>query len=81
MDKSGIKVQGHRGTFSEVNTVTMFDRKCYLMESDIYGEDAPLIAVYEDNTLCADSLYDGYNDLIALIEDAPQDYKDGKYLN
>ncbi len=80
-DFENLKVDGHVGTFYKVEDFTRYGRKCYLMESCLYGDDAPWIAVYEDGTLCADTLHNGASDLIIYIEDDVQNYIDGKQLN
>lgn len=76
-----LAVDGHRGTFYKVDEFMRYGRRCYLMESCLYGDDAPWIAVYEDGTLCADTLYNGEGDLVDIIEDDKLNYIQGKRLN
>lgn len=61
-------VEGHRGTFTEINSIRLHGRRYFLLESDIYGEDADHVAVYENGKLLVDGLTEGTRELIRVIQ-------------
>lgn len=63
-----VKVDGHKGTFTEINSVRLHGREYFLLESDIYGEDADHVAVYENGKLLVDGLTEGTRELIQVIQ-------------
>lgn len=63
-----VKVEGHHGTFTEINSIRLHGRNYFLLESDNYGEDADHIAIYEDGKLLVDGLTEGTQELIKIIQ-------------
>lgn len=47
MKKEGIKIKGHKGTFYVVGELEKYNRKVYVLESEIYGDEANHILVTE----------------------------------
>lgn len=42
-----IKIKGHTGTWYEIDRRTLYGKTFYLMESEIYGDEAPGIIIDE----------------------------------
>lgn len=71
--KENIKVEGHRGTWYEIDSAIYFGERLYLMESEIYGEDAPSIIINEHNEVIAQDIHNGFLDLDERIEYLKED--------
>ncbi len=60
-DTSGIHIPGHCGTWHTIDHRVIGGYKFYLMESDIYGDDAACILLDEHGRIVAEDLFDGFD--------------------
>ena len=70
-----IKVEGHRGTWyviaearfeltPDVNgKPATIPVHCFLLEHEVYGDEAPCLIVDENGTLLLEDVYNGFEDL------------------
>lgn len=56
--KEGIKVDGHTGTWYEIDK----RNGMYLMESEQWGDEAACLIINEDNELLMDDIWNGWED-------------------
>lgn len=63
MQKQGIKIEGHKGNWYVIGESTYKGKNVYLLEHEIYGEDAPSLIVRENLTIVKDNIYNGFGDL------------------
>lgn len=67
MQKSGIKVKGHRGTWYVIGEGSYREEPVYLLEHETYGDMAPGLWVKENLTVVLDDVWNGQLDLDELI--------------
>lgn len=60
---SGIKVEGHRGSWYVLERNHYNGNKVFLLEHERYGEDAPSIIVDQDANIVMEDVYNGFSDL------------------
>lgn len=53
-----LKVEGHRGTWYVVNQTYFKGEKVFLLESEIWGDEAPYIIVDKYNNIVMDDCYE-----------------------
>lgn len=54
----GLKVERHRGTWYVVNQTYFKGEKVFLLESEIWGDEAPYIIVDEYNNIVMEDCYE-----------------------
>lgn len=60
-DRTGISVEGYRGTYYAIDELFTNVGKYFLLESEQHGEDVPALIVDEDYTpIC--QTWEGFND-------------------
>jgi hypothetical protein len=62
-DSTGIKINGHRGTWSVIDSTTSNSIRCHLLEHETYGDGAASIIVTSDGKIILDEVYNGFSDL------------------
>lgn len=62
MKHTNIEIKGHKGTFTVIDVEMYNSKKVYLLESDIYGEDAPCIIIDCNKTVLLDNVFNGFDD-------------------
>jgi len=64
----GIKVDGHKGTWYVIDMDYIQGERCFLLEHETYGEDAPSVIIdIENNVLCED-VYNGFDDYREILK-------------
>ena len=58
-----IKVKGHVGTWYVIDSTTYIKGKVYLLEHEIYGDEAPGIIVNSKGEVIVEDVYNGFEDL------------------
>ncbi|KNC25436.1 hypothetical protein FF38_11040 [Lucilia cuprina] len=64
--KETVNVNGHTGTWCEIDSTEFNGEILYLMESEQYGENAPCLIIREDNTLFMEDVYNGFDELFEI---------------
>ena len=64
--KDNIKVDGHKGTWYVIDTTYYKSKKVYLLEHEIYGDEAASIIIDEDKNIIMEDVYNGFSDLELL---------------
>lgn len=60
----GIKIEGHKGTWYSIDTYNYYGQHFYIMESEIYGDEAPCVAIEaETHKVVLEDIYNGWRDL------------------
>lgn len=71
----GIKIEGHCGTWYVIDEGDFaltpdteqgpqtFHERCFLLEHEEYGDEAPCLIVNQDGKLIADDVYNGFEDI------------------
>lgn len=62
MTKSGIKVQGHRGTWYVLKETFHRSAQVYLVESEQWGDEAAALIIDGNGDVIFDEVYDGVLD-------------------
>lgn len=68
MKHTNIEIKGHKGAFTVIDVDIINSKKVYLVESDIYGEDAPCIIIDSNNSILLDNVFNGFNDYIEYLD-------------
>lgn len=67
MKSGNIKIEGHRGTWSVIDSIGARvkgeKKRLYLLEHETYGEDAPSLIVDDKLNIIMDDVYNGFDDL------------------
>lgn len=63
MKQTGIKINGHIGTWYVVDTHIFRGDQCYELEHEDYGNDAAHIIVDPEGNVLVDDVWNGYLDL------------------
>jgi len=79
MNKEGIKVEGHIGTWYVIDKSIRLDEKngklytheYYLLESEQYGDEAACIAIRKDGSLLLEDIWNGVADIEEYLDDNP----------
>ena len=58
MKTDGLKVEGHRGTWYVVNYTMFKGKQVFLLESEIWGDEAPYIIVDKYNNIVMEDCYE-----------------------
>jgi hypothetical protein len=72
---SGVKVEGHRGTWYTIATETfglggmLAPEPLYLMEHETYGDEAPCVIINLKGELVMENVHNGFDDLRYCIEE------------
>lgn len=66
--RDGIKIKGRKGTWYVVSEREYPNVTYYLVESEIYGDEAEWLLIDSDFNLVADGIYNGWDDVDYLIE-------------
>lgn len=56
-----IKIERHTGTWYEIDRRTLYGKTFYLMESEIYGDEAACIIIDEDHEPVVEDVLDGFD--------------------
>lgn len=62
MKRNGIRLKGHIGTFYIIKETEEYGRKIYLLESEIYGDDANHVVVDQECKILYSNEYNGFSD-------------------
>lgn len=57
-----IKIEGHRGTWSEYAREVIRGRELVLLEHDTYGDEAPNLIVTPKGKLIMEDVWNGFHD-------------------
>jgi len=68
MKKNNIKIKGHFGTFYVIDTAIIEAQSLYLLESEVYGDEAPCIIINKENKIIMEDVFNGFNDYYEEIE-------------
>ena len=69
LEKQGIRVLGHHGTWYSIDSKIINGTKYYLMEHEQYGDMAEIIIIDEENRMILEGVNNGFSDLEeALVE-------------
>lgn len=60
--KSGLVVKGHRGTWYVISETLRSGQMVYLLESEIWGDDAPCLIVDKFVRVIIDDVHNGFDD-------------------
>lgn len=60
---SGIKIEGHKGTWYVIDTKEVAGHMLYLLEHEQYGEDADCLIVDYNHKIIAEDVTDGWDDV------------------
>lgn len=67
--EGGIVVKGHVGTWYVIDRMTKHGQTYKLLESEVYGDEAPCLIVTEKtNKLVLEDVWNGFDDLIEAKE-------------
>jgi hypothetical protein len=69
MKQEGIKVIGHKGTWYVIDEAIRFSKPLYLLEHELYGDEAACVIIDEDGILWLENVHNGFDDLDYIIED------------
>ena len=64
--KDGIKVNGHVGTWYVIDETRYNGCKYYLLESEIYGDEAAALIVNSKCQIVLDDVWNGFDDLLDM---------------
>jgi len=70
--KDNIKVEGHKGTWYKIGHTRKASKTFYLLEHEIYGEDANHIAVDSEGKLILEDITDGMTELREFLNEKYQ---------
>lgn len=76
-EKTGIKVDGHKGTWYSIAKKEYDGEMLYLMEHEYWGDMAACVIIKEDNAIVAQDVYNGfydYDEWLAEGYDPMQEY-------
>lgn len=61
----GIQIEGHRGTWYVIDAqiCTECGGIVFLLESELYGDEAPCLIVDQDKNIILEEVYNGFEDL------------------
>jgi hypothetical protein len=75
IDAQTVTIQGKNGTYTCIGTTVWHGRRLRLMESTVYGEDAPCCIIDEADKIVVNSTWDGWGILADIddvdVEDTP----------
>ncbi|MHA3226107.1 hypothetical protein ACV7JQ_09215 [Globicatella sulfidifaciens] len=63
MEKTGLKINGHIGTWYVVDTHIFRGEQCYELEHEEFGSDAAHIIVDPEGNVLVDDVWDGFLNL------------------
>ena len=66
--REGIKIKGRKGTWYVVSEKEFPTGTYYLVESEIWGDEAEWLLIDSDFNEVADEIYNGWEDVEYLIE-------------
>lgn len=66
--RDGIKVEGHIGKWYVIDEKEYDGKTLYLVESEIYGDEAACLIIDEDFNLVADDIWNGFDDYDYILE-------------
>jgi hypothetical protein len=58
----GILISGHKGSFYEIDRATYNGRQIFLMESELFGDDAPCVIIDEFGNILMEDVHNGWSD-------------------
>lgn len=62
--KENLRIKGHKGTWYVIGEVTTLGKQYWLLESEIWGDEAPCLIVRSSNLMVVvDNVYNGFEDL------------------
>ena len=62
MKNEGIKIKGHRGTWYVIDEGDYDGKRLYLLESEIWGDEAASLIVDENYNVILDDVWNGFFD-------------------
>lgn len=63
LKKGKIKMEGHSGTWSIIDSIIHKEKEIHLLESETYGDEAEFLIVDDNGKLIMDDVYNGFEDL------------------
>lgn len=63
MKQDKIKIKGHIGTWYVIDETYFNGKKLYLLEHEIYGDEAAELIVDENLYIVMDDVWNGFSDL------------------
>jgi len=66
MQKDGIKVEGHIGTWYVIDESYYRGKKVYLLEHEEHGDEAASVIIYENLNIVMEDVRNGFSDLERL---------------
>lgn len=58
-----VKIEGHRGKWSSIESIIVAGIKLHLMEHDTYGEDADMVIINQYGKIIAEDVCNGFDDI------------------
>ena len=68
MQKDGIKVEGHRGTWYVIDEAEYDGKKLYLLEHETYGDEAASVIIVDEGNLVLEDVWNGFLDYEEYME-------------
>jgi hypothetical protein len=68
-EKTGIKVDGHFGTWYSIAKKDYNGRTLYIMEHEKFGDEAACVIIDENNKLIANDVWNGFDDYDEWVAD------------
>ena len=63
MSRDNIIINGHKGTWYVIDETYYNGKRVFLVESEIYGDEAPCLIINEDDEVILDNVWNGFLDL------------------
>lgn len=67
--QDNIKIEGYKGTWYVVDKTIYNGKRYYLLESEIWGDEAPCLIIDEKGNVILDEVWNGFGDLYEAFED------------
>lgn len=64
-----VKIKGHTGTWYEIDRRMFYRQNFYLVESEVYGDEAACIIIDESHTPIIEDVFTGFDhDTVELLK-------------
>lgn len=67
LHSEGIEIEGYSGTWYVIDVQRIQDRDLFLLESEIYGDEAACLIVDENRNVVMDNVHNGFDDYIEAV--------------
>ena len=67
MKKEGIEINGYKATWYVTDEIIWRGKKRFLLENEVFGDEAPGIIVDEQLNIILDDVWNGFLDLENII--------------